>query len=406
MKSKFIVLFPLFTLCLSGCNSQYVPNDYDKFKDLPTYSPLIESVDYTAMVTGVNAPTNTKEKWLIGGTDLGLPYYDNQSGKMFYLFGDTFPEASKASGGDLWRSNVLGYSKDFNLSNGLSFDGFITDPQKGYAKYIIPSEHNPNGTGGERTAIPTGGISINGTQYVFYMSITEWLSVGWDVNFCGCYKSTDGGENFTQVKNLYWSGSTKQKRTYTAYKYDIGYDKTENHINDNFMQIFPYQVEDYVYIIGIPGGRFGGAKLGRVKIEDFENFDKYEYYTGKNSEGEQIWLEGSEGLKALTDNSSSYIVEPQVGEPGLSYSTYFGKHMLSYYSNNKIIFRLSDNMVDWSDSVTIATSEEFNQLYGGFTHQKFEEKQGKIQYFLVSQYYVQDLGENQYNVKLLKVTFK
>jgi len=406
MRNKLAIFLSIGVLCASGCSKGYRPNDYDKFANLPVYSDSIKSVEYNAMVTGRNAPVDTVAKWKIGGTDLGFPYYDSTSNKMFYAFGDTFPEPGKSSAGELWRSNILGHSTDYDLSDGITFDKFSQDKEKGYAGYIIKSEHNQNGAGGERTAIPTGGIVINGVQYMFYMSITEWLSVGWDCNFCAVYKSTDGGETFSGVNGLYWCGNTYQKRANAVYRCNTTYEETANHINDNFMQIFPYQIGEYVYIMGIPSGRFGGAKLGRVLATNIELFNEYEYYTGKDVSGNPVWVKGTAGLSALIDNDKSYVVEPQVGEPGISYSTYFGKHMLSYYTTNKIVFRLSDNMIDWSDYVIIATSHEFEQLYGGFTHQKFEQNSGKIQYFLVSQYYVEDLGDNQYNVKLLKVTYK
>ena len=47
----------------------------------------------------------------------------------------------------------------------------------------------------------------------------------------------------------------------------------------NFCQIWPKRAGEYVYLYGIEGGRFGGVKLGRVKTENFENFDEYEYLT-------------------------------------------------------------------------------------------------------------------------------
>ncbi|MGI6735329.1 MAG: DUF4185 domain-containing protein [Bacilli bacterium] len=404
MKKKYRILLPLLALCLVGCDKQaYRPNDYEMFADLPVYSDVIKSVEYAAMVTGVNAPTDTKKDWKIGGTDLGFPYYDTKTKNMFYLFGDTFGDAPRGSG--LWRSNVLGYSKDFDFSDGLSFDGFITD-KNGMAKEIIPSPKDPNGVGGERTAIPTGGISIDGTHYVFWMSITEWLSSGWDVNLCACYKSTDDGKTFTEVENLYWVGSTRAKRAYAEDRLETTLEETANHISNDFMQVNPYRVGDLVYIIGITGGRFGGAKLGRVAVNDIEDFTKYEYYTGKDNDGKPVWIQGTAGLEALVDNEASYVVEPTVAEPCLSYSTYFGKHMLSYYTRDKIVFRLSDNLIDWSEYVAICSSANFVQLYGGFTHQMLSDKRGKNQYFLVSQFYVDKLGDNQYNVKLIKVTYK
>ena len=79
---------------------------------------------------------------------------------------------------------------------------------------------------------------------------------------------------------------------------------------------------------------------------------------------------------------------------------------MSYYSKNQIVMRTSKNLFDWDQEEVITTSKEFIQLYGGFAHELYMDGNGKVMYFLVSQYMNEQLGDEGYNVRLLKVTFK
>ena len=399
MRNKlFILIYTLLlTFLLVGCNEKE-----DDRVLLPVYSPKIETVEDLGLVTGALAKPSTIEKYKIGGTDLGIPYYDEIRGKMYLLFGDTFSGINNMTGD--WRSQTVGISTDFNLSDGLTFDSFISD-SNGKAVQIIDSMHDSNGAGGERTCIPTGGISINGTHYVFYMSIREWLSVGWDINFCALAKSTDA-QNFEVLNNIYWTEEVDLGKENATLLLNQSEEDAKKHEGEHFLQVFPYQMGDYVYLFGLTAGRFGGCKLGRVKAEFIEDFTKYEYFVGKDKNNTPIWIKGCEGLQALKNNEDSYIVEPQVGELSVCYNGYLGKYVMSYYSRNKIVMRTSANLIDWSEIEILTTSEEFLQLYGGFSHELYMEEDGKVMYFLVSQYMNKKFKEEGYNVRLLKATFK
>jgi len=403
MKNRILalVLVTAMTSSLIGCTTGGEANDMT-VKKQPVYSQIIESVEDIGLITGVAAGENTLEKYNIGGTDLGIPYYDEKREQMYLLFGDTFSSINSMTEG--WRSQTVGISKDFDFSDGFKFDSFISDAD-GKAVQIIESMHDSNDAGGEKTCIPTGGIAIDGIHYVFYMSIREWLTVGWDVNFCSVAKSTDG-EHFEILKDLYWTENNEIGQTNTSLILEQSEEDIASHVTDHFMQIYPYRVDDYVYLYGIPGGRFGGVKLGRVHVKDIETFEKYEYYCGTDENDKPIWVTGSEGLAQLQENDAAYIVEPQTGELSVCYNKYLDKYVMSYYSNNKIIMRTSDDLIHWSELETITTSTEYIQLYGGFAHELYMEDDGKVMYFFISQYVNDTLGEEGYNVRILKVTFK
>ena len=401
MKNKMFILVSglLLSLILLGCTNK---EEQKAAVLLPVYSQKISTVEDLGLVTGALANPSTLDKYNIGGTDLGIPYYDSTRNKMYLLFGDTFSGINNMSGD--WRSQTVGISTDFNLSDGLTFDSFISD-RNGKAIQIIDAMHDANGAGGERTCIPTGGIAINGVHYVFYMSIREWLSVGWDINFCALAKSTDA-QNFEILTDMFWTEEGDLGKENATILLNQTAENAEAHEAEHFLQIFPYQIGDYVYLFGLTAGRFGGCKLGRVKTENIENFEEYEYFTGKDENGTPIWVKGYKGLQALNNNDESYIVEPQVGELSVCYNSYLKKYVMSYYSRNKIVMRTSDNLIDWSEIEILTTSEEFLQLYGGFAHELYMEEGGKVMYFLISQYMNKQFKEEGYNVRLLKVTFK
>ena len=48
----------------------------------------------------------------------------------------------------------------------------------------------------------------------------------------------------------------------------------------NFGQVAFVKDGDYLYLFGIPGGRFGGAKLARVPQAQVLYQSQYEYFTG------------------------------------------------------------------------------------------------------------------------------
>ncbi len=407
MRNRKNLLFVslLVVLALTGCMAEggTVNEDNSSMeKKQPVYGRMIESVSDIGLLTGVKAPENTLEMYGIGGTDLGIPYYDDVRKQMYFLFGDTFDGINSMQGN--WRSQTVGITTDLDASDGVTFDSFISG-KDGKAVQIIDSMHDANSSGGERTCIPTGGIAINGTHYVFYMSIREWLSPGWDVNFCAVAKSTDG-QNFEVLTDLYWAEDADIGQANASLLLEQQKEDVISHATEHFLQIFPYRVDDYVYIFGIPNGRFGGVKLGRVLVEDIELFEKYEYYCGVGEDNEPIWIAGSEGLLALKNNDDSYIVEPTVGEFSVCYNEYLGKYVMSYYSFNKIIMRTSSDLINWDEMEIITTSAEYVQLYGGFAHELYMEQNGKVMYFYVSQYMNTSLGDEGYNVRILKVTFK
>lgn len=365
--------------------------------NLPIYSDEIDTVEYVSMLTGVNAQLDST-KYGIDGTDLGIIYYDSTKNQMRYLFGDTFSDVKED--GTLtgnWRSQTVGITSDFDASDGIKLDTYLSNEET--AKHIIPGKHDKNA--GEITKIPTGGIEINGNHYVFFMSIREWFKGGWSVNYCGLLKSVDGN-NFTLINNVYFCNSDATSISNT--KNDLGVSDVSSNLNANFMQVFPFENEGYIYLYGIPEGRHEAIKVARVLKEQFEDMDEYEYHTDNG------WIKRSEGL--TQSNNSSATSLPNVGELSVIYNSYLQKYIMTYVNVVKggIAYQTSDDLVHWSNEQIIAKSTEFHSMYGAFTHKLLTEDDGKTMYFTMSQYageiVHQQIGEDQYNVKIMKMVFR
>ncbi len=155
--------------------------DYTKTQHIQCFFPNATEAEETA----------TRNKYGFGGTDLGIPVYDSTRNRMLIFFGDTFKYIDQSSStnsfpdlegnGKNWYSNVLAFSQDTDLSNGLDFSAFYTSggitnltngalPSNVTIKSVIEGRHNNS----ERTKIPTGGVEINGTIYMFYFSKYSW----------------------------------------------------------------------------------------------------------------------------------------------------------------------------------------------------------------------------------------
>lgn len=67
--------------------------------------------------------------------------------------------------------------------------------------------------------------------------------------------------------------------------------------DSEFCQMYPVIVDDMVYVPGISGGRDGVAKMMRVPVSQYEDFNAYEYLTEVKEDGTPVFQKGPEGLE-------------------------------------------------------------------------------------------------------------
>lgn len=307
-------------------------------------------------------PNNTPLKWNVGGTDLGV-IWEMEKDKYGIFFGDTFGrdftpnQANPGPNGSNWRCNVLAFSNDKNLEDGLSFSNMVAD-DKGDAREIIYGGKDASGNG-NWTSIPTAAIRANGIDYVHYFNIRNWT--GWITNYSGLYKSMDAGKRWEKCENVSFSS------------------------NSNFGQIGYFKKDGYVYMIGTRTGRDSSAKLARFLEKDIESQSEYEYW----NEPSGNWIKGDE-------NKATVIIDDTVGELSFIFNKMNDMWIISYFNSDSynITMRTSKEITGpWSGPFELAAGAEYPQLYGSFFHPISVESDDL--YFLMSMWL-------PYNVFLMK----
>ena len=131
--------------------------------------------------------------------------WELQPGRYGLFFGDTFGSdfypnfVNPDPYGGSWRSNVLLFSEDSDLSDGLVLYGAAMDETGNPARELCFGGKDGR-RNGDRTSIPTAAIRANGTDYVHYMNIRNWA--GWMTNYSSLYKSIDNGANWVRCQDV------------------------------------------------------------------------------------------------------------------------------------------------------------------------------------------------------------
>lgn len=280
-------------------------------------------------------PNATGTKYNVGGTDLGIMWKLSDT-RLGMWFGDSYGKDKflPDQGATDWRSNVLAFSSDTFLADGLSFDSVLVD-NFGSAKQIIYSAQNTSGNG-DYTSIPTAAIRLNGVDYVHYMNIRSWGKAGaWLTNYSGYYFSQDNGNTWRKAENILFPG------------------------NSLFAQAALSVSDEYVYMLGTPSGRFGSARLARFKPGDILNLNNYEYWNSDKG-----WQKGYE-------SSSSPLFSGPVGEMSLIYDDRFNRWIVTYLNETKraLVMRDAAHIFGpWSEEKTLVTANQYPGLYGAFIY--------------------------------------
>ncbi|MGV3762730.1 DUF4185 domain-containing protein [Parapedobacter sp.] len=307
-------------------------------------------------------PNNTATTWNVGGTDLGV-VWEMEPGTYGLFFGDTYGHdfvpnpASPGPNGSSWRSNVLAFSTDSHLEDGLAFSAMATG-DGGNAREIIYSAKEVSGNG-DWTSIPTAAIRANGADYVHYFNIRSWT--GWVTNYSGLYKSTDNGQTWAKCDDVAFSA------------------------NSPFGQVGYFKKGGYVYMVGTQTGRDSPARLARFSEADIENLPNYEYWDGTAAR----WVQGDE-------SRATVIIDDKVGELSFIYNETLGKWIIAYFNAERyqLTLRTADDITGpWSAPYELASGNDYAQLYGSYIHPL--SVMGNDIYFLMSMWL-------PYNVFLMK----
>lgn len=295
----------------------------------PEASPVVSLPDLPleqiAILTG-NDPdcvNKTGDRWEVFGTDLGSSF--RYKDETVLVFGDTFGEYKRD-----WRSNVLGFSSDSDLSDGVTIDRMIEDAP-GHAKEILASRKVDND---EMTVIPTYGVAVGDRLILHYMSVKHWGEPGhWDLGAAGFAFSDDGGETWTKDPEAILPGDT------------------------NWGQVAIEEHEGYLYLFGIPGGRYGDLKLARVKPDALLTISAWEYWDGS------AW--GADPSKAAV------IVPGPIGELSVRWNSHYQRWLMIYLIDDAglIVLRTAESLTGpWGEPRVVVRSTAYPALYAPFLY--------------------------------------
>jgi len=387
----------------------------------------IKETRYVQTVTGEGITS----QWDVYGTDLGIPVYSEAQKRMYFLFGDSFGEGELYPGKPMnWRGTIAGYTSDLDFTNGIKWEGFLDDGN-GVARQLVRAHYSKNEAKIERTKISQGGIEIDGTLYVFYESIRFWGEDRWYINYGGVIKSTDGGKTFSKVYDLSWIEPTDDEGVKLASSLileDMELEPVSNvkfdanaHIAPGFGQMYAADGKDgYIYVYGRLGGRVAGIKVGRVKKEDIECFERYEYLTEFDGD-KAVWKPCREGLDAImAAPEKAEMIPARTSNMTVCYNEYLGKWMLMYYKPGQGIYCcFADTPYGpYSEGVEalpydhpalsadLPEAKGRSALYGGFTHEKMVREGGKIVSFVVSQWVNRENKPRFYGSRLFEIEFE
>ncbi|WP_227997455.1 DUF4185 domain-containing protein [Nocardia australiensis] len=300
-------------------------------------APQIGEVREVAKETGANSINRTDKRWQVDGTDLGI-MWESAPGEIATVFGDTVGRGFHPPGGmgGDWRSNVLAFSTDRELSDGMTIDRMVTD-DRCHAAELLSSRKLDNI---EVTTIPTSGFAIGERQYLSYMAIRTWNSIPgtFYTNYGGIAYSDDHGQTWTKDPYARW---------------------------DNIFGLANFQVAamvphgEYVYMFGTPNTRLGAVGLARVPKDQILNTTAYQYWR----EGNWTPVGGS--------SSATPIVDAPAGELSVRFDAARNVWQMSYLDTAKgaIVVRESDTPQGvWSESSSTVTVLDYPELYGGFIH--------------------------------------
>ncbi|OQS13524.1 carbohydrate-binding protein [Nocardia donostiensis] len=326
-------------------------------------APKVGAVREVAKQTGAHSVNRTDKRWQVYGTDLGI-MWESAPGEIATAFGDTVGRGFHPPGGmgGDWRSNVLAFSTDRKLDDGMSYDRMVTDGRC-HAAEVLSSRKLDNV---EVTTIPTSGFALGDRQYLSYMSIRTWNSLPgtFFTNYGGIAYSDDGGQTWTKDPHARW---------------------------DNIFGLANFQVSamvpqgGYVYMFGTPNTRLGSVGLARVPEDEILNTTAYQYWR------DGTWTPIGGAAEAVP------VVDGPAGELSVRYDSGRGVWQMSYLDTAQaaIVVREADSPQGvWSPGTPMVSVLDYPELYGGFIHPW---SSGADLYFNISTW-------NDYNVYLMHAT--
>jgi hypothetical protein len=304
----------------------------------------------------------------ICGTDIGTMAEVN--GTIVIAFGDTFGwqgDNCQRFGPNM-RSNAIGFTTDKYPSDGVVIEDWLKDGH-GRAIAAIEGRHEPPFTG-EFTKVPTAMVTVGDTLHMHYMSVHGFaftLGPAWLCNSSRFISSSDGGKT--------WDTGTE----------DFGdFQSSFNMLALSSQPGGGNEAGTYVYAVGTPCARAGGARVGRVEGKDLLETKAWEYWDGA------AWTRDRA--------QAAEVIKPGVGEGSLVWNADIARWM--YATTNELSWALELRFAErpegpWSKPAVLADFIDYAAPYAPQMTASWIEEGGLTFYFIMSQF-------GRYNTYLMK----
>lgn len=316
-------------------------------------SLVMSNVKMVARVTGDSLPgeqlyhpNRTGADYDVYGTDLGLMWH-LEGNRIGLFFGDTsgkgFVINKNGGNGENWRSNVLAFSSDTDMTDGLKFDSMTLDRDGKAHEVCDGAKAHPHVY---QTSIPTAAIRAGKLDCVHVMNIYDWGAPKgrWLTNYSTLYTSEDDGRSWRRRNEVTF------------------------HPDSHFSQVAYAKREGWVYMIGTQSGRGDAAYLARFREDKLLDKQAYEYWNGERKE----WVKEDE-------SAATPILRGPVGEASLMWHQKFKRWILTYnydpnYDKNPltkthaILYCDAEDITQWSEPKVLTTAKEYPALYCAYMH--------------------------------------
>ncbi len=229
----------------------------------------------------------------IGGADLGVPLL--YGGRIWLVFGDSFASGAtsmKGPSGPAGSSSAIQSSVPFDCSN-------FTWLASG-SRYYQPL-HSSRTPGVDESTVPAGGITVNGTRYIYSMRVDQWGHDSVPTHAHGVLFKQDGNGTFKEV--ISWPLDAPFVNAAPASG------KLENGTDAVFLALTgPYRASP-VY-------------LAYVLPQEIENASAYHYLSGYEN-GSPLWTGAPSEAKPAIEGVSA-------GELSLAYDAPLGRYLLMF----------------------------------------------------------------------------
>lgn len=319
MKRQLVAVVATAVSLVGGFSSWSVFPGAHAATNSTSSDPVVTQATQVQQITG---PLSAQ--WDMDGADLGVAWSDGTS--VFHAFGDNYTSVIPGNDGPTgtdWQPNALGWDTTTDLTKGIQYTGFAdgTPDSSGNRRAILPAF-----LASEDGVVPSGGIHVNGKDYLKYIVFPLGHTGQEQTRANGTAESDDNGITWHRVYTAVW----KNNPSYT----------------EKFQQQALAEGPDgYVYVYSTPSERHGDVYLMRVPDASITTKAAYQYWTGTD------W--------SSTESSATAIFAGPAGEMSAQYLPTVDRWVAMYNddddtSNGSTVLRYATSPVGpWSSPQTV-----------------------------------------------------